>query len=424
VSAVPEPEPSRFRAFLRRHQGHLPRRLPRLLVVLLILLVPVVVLVRWLTRTAPEAGPGKPSEAGAVVLGEAARKDAGVAVESVKRLTRSDRLEAPGLLALDEARTARIGSLVEGVVTAVMAEVGDRVAAGQKLADLHSHVVHDAWADYRKAIADRRRRETELEYAKLSAERANRLLEAKAISLQERQRAEADRVAAAEELDRAGTEVRRSEEALEHLGITSGEDPTGEKGEEIPVRAPFAGVVLDKKVTTGTAVTPGAPLFVVSDLSNLWAIAEIDETKLPLVHAGETAEVRVSAWPGEVFRGRVAFVGDAVNPKTRRVTVRCQVPNPGGRLKPEMYASIAMGEAAPRPILAVPSRAVQEMDGKNVVFVAGAAGRFARREVTVGADADGWVEVVSGVREGEAVASDGSFLLKSELMKGSGPEGG
>jgi cobalt-zinc-cadmium efflux system membrane fusion protein len=417
VSGSPGIEPSSWRRILGRRE----LRVGRLLIAILILLVPAVVLVRWLARTVPETGPAKAAEPGAVVLGEAARKDAGIAVESVRRLSRVDRLEAPGVLALDEARTARIGSLVEGVVIAVMAEVGDRVAAGQPLAHLNSRVIHDVWADYRKAIADRRRRETELAYATLSAERAGRLLEAKALSLQERQRAEADRVAAAEELDRAETEVRRSEEALEHLGITSGEDPTGEKGEEIPVKSPFAGVVLEKKITAGTAVTPGAPLFVVSDLGSLWALAEIDETKLPLVRAGETAEIRVSAWPGEAFRGRVTFVGDAVNPKTRRVTVRCQVPNPGGRLKPEMYASIAMGEGAPRAILAVPARALQEMDGKTVVFVPGAAGRFARREVTVGTEADGWVEVASGLQEGEKVASDGSFLLKSELLKSAEP---
>ena len=414
MSGNPASEPSSWRRLLGRRE----LRAGRLVVVFLLLLVPAVVLVRWLTRKAPETGPEKTAEAGAVVLGEEARRDAGITVETVKRLTRADRLEAPGVLALDEARTARIGSLVEGNVTAVMAEVGDRVTAGQRLAHLHSHVIHDAWADYRKAVADRRRRETELAYAALSAERAARLLQARAISVQERQRAEADRVAAAEELDRAKTEVRRSEEALEHLGITSGEDPSGEKGEEIPVKSPFAGVVLEKKITAGTAVTPGAPLFVVSDLGSLWALAEIDETKLRLVRAGETAEIRVSAWPDEVFRGRVTFVGDAVNPKTRRVMVRCQVPNAGGRLKPEMYASIAMGESAPRPILAVPARSVQEIDGKTVVFVPGAAGRFTRREVTVGTESDGWVEVASGLQEGEKVASDGSFLLKSELLKG------
>jgi len=414
MSGNPGHEPSAWRRILGRRE----LRPGRLIVVFLLLLVPAVVLVRWLTRSAPETAPDKTAESGAVVLGDAARKNAGIAVEAVKRLTRSDRLEAPGVLALDEARTARIGSLVEGVVNAVMAEVGDRVASGQRLAHLNSHIIHDAWADYRKAIADRRRRETELAYATLSAERAVRLLEARAISVQERQRAEADRVAAAEELDRAKTEVRRSEEALEHLGITSGEDPTGEKGEEIPVKSPLAGVVLEKRITAGTAVTPGSPLFVVSDLGSLWALAEVDETKLPLVRAGETAEIRVSAWPGEVFRGRVTFVGDAVNPKTRRVMIRCQVPNPGGRLKPEMYASIAMGEGAPRAILAVPAGAVQEMDGKTVVFIPGEAGRFTRREVTVGTEADGWIEVASGLKEGEKVASDGSFLLKSELLKG------
>ena len=414
MSGHPGNEPSSW----RRHLGRRDLRPGRLVVLLLILLVPAVVLVRWLTRRAPEAGPEKTAEAGAVVLGEAARRDAGIAVETVKRLMRVDRLEAPGVLALDEARTARIGSLVEGNVTAVMAEVGDRVASGQRLAHLHSHVIHDAWADYRKAIADRRRRDAELAWATLAAERARRLHEAKALSVQERQRAEADRIAAAEELDRAKTEVRRSEETLEHLGITSGEDPSGETGEEIPVKSPLAGVVLEKRITAGTAVTPGTPLFVVSDLGILWALAEVDESKLRLVQAGETAEIRVSAWPDEVFRGRVTFVGDAVNPKTRRVMVRCQVPNAGGRLKPEMYASIAMGEGAPRSLLAVPARSVQEIEGKSVVFVPGEAGRFARRDVTVGAEADGWVEVASGLQEGEKVASDGSFLLKSELLKG------
>ncbi|HQR46612.1 MAG TPA: efflux RND transporter periplasmic adaptor subunit [Thermoanaerobaculia bacterium] len=414
MSENPGPGLSWWRRFLDRRE----LRTGRLALLVLILLVPAVVLVRWLTRKGPDAAPGRAAEEGAVVLGEKARRDAGIAVEPARRLTLTDRLEAPGVLALDEARTARIGSLVEGVVVGVMAEVGDRVAAGQRLAHLNSHIIHDAWADYRKAVAERRRRETELEYANLSSERASRLLEAKAISVQERQRAEADRVAAAEELERAKTEVRRSEEALEHLGITSGEDPSGEKGEEIPVKSPIAGVVLEKKITAGTAVIPGSPLFVVSDLGTLWALAEIDETKLPLVRAGESAEIRVSAWPNEVFRGRVTFVGDAVNPRTRRVMVRCQVPNPAGRLKPEMYASIALGEGAPRPVLAVPAGAVQEMDGKTVVFVPGAAGRFTKREVKIGTETGGWVEVSSGLSEGEKVASDGSFLLKSELLKG------
>ena len=217
----------------------------------------------------------------------------------------------------------------------------------------------------------------------------------------------------------AKTEVRRAEEALEHYGVTNKEDPTGESGETIPVRSPLHGVVLEKSVTQGTAVTVGTPLYVVADLTELWAVAEIDETQLPLVTAGRPTELRVSAYPGETFAGRITFVADMVNPKTRRVTVRCQVPNPSQRLKPEMYASITLAAGEPREVLAVPSGAVQEIEGKPLVFVKTAKGSFERRDVTVGPETEGWVEVRSGVKEGEAVATTGSFLLKSELLKGS-----
>ena len=93
-------------------------------------------------------------------------------------------------------------------------------------------------------------------------------------------------MAADEQLDMARTEVRRAEEALEHYGVTNKEDPSGESGETIPVRSPLRGVVLEKSVTQGTAVTVGTPLFVVADLTELWAVAEIDETQIPLVEAG------------------------------------------------------------------------------------------------------------------------------------------
>ena len=103
-------------------------------------------------------------------------------------------------------------------------------------------------------------------------------------------------------------------------------------------------------------------------------MAEVDETRIPLVAAGRPAKVHVAAWPDRAFDAKVTFVGDAVNPKTRRVTVRCQVPNPDGLLKPEMYARVALGESAPRPMVVVPEAAIQEMDGKPYVFVAGGRG--------------------------------------------------
>ena len=388
-----------------------------------VLLVAAIAIGRACSRPADQVAQGPTATGGTVALDASAAKQAGLSVEPVRRLSRTDRVEAPGVLALDEKRTARLGSLVEGVVVRTLAEVGDRVRPDQVLAEMDSHVVQDAWADYRKAIADRRRRETELAYARQSEERAGRLLAEKAISRQELQRAEADHIDAEAQHSMALTEVRRAEEALEHLGVTNAEDPTGESGEYIPVKSPLRGVVLAKTVTQGTAVTPGTPLFVVADLSELWASAEIDEKDVPRVTPGRPVELRVAAYPNEAFAGRITFVADMVNARTRRVTVRCQVPNADGRLKPEMYASLALGAGEAHEVLVVPSAAVQELRGKPIVFVRTAQGSFERRDVTLGAEAEGWIEVRSGVTQGESVVTTGAFLLKSELLRGALAEG-
>ena len=164
---VPEPE-----GFWKRHQRHMPRRLPRVLLAAGLLLVPAVVVVRIFTakpveETAPAAAPTD-----AVTLGAKSVSLAGIEVAEAKSVTRAATFDAPAVLALDEARTARIGSLVEGDVVRILSEVGSRVGRGAVLAELNSRVVHDAWADYRKAVADRRRRETELAWATQAAERA------------------------------------------------------------------------------------------------------------------------------------------------------------------------------------------------------------------------------------------------------------
>jgi cobalt-zinc-cadmium efflux system membrane fusion protein len=362
-----------------------------------------------------------PTASGVVFLDDTARSRAGITVEPVRRITRADAVDAPGIVALNETRTARIGSLTDGIVVDVNVQLGDRVRRGQQLASLHSHAVHDAWAGYRRAKADERRLVTELRYASDALARAERLIADRAISQQELQRAQANQVAAEEALDMGRTEVRRAEEELEHLGITNGDDPTGESGEQIPIRSPFAGVVLERLVTQGTAVNPGTLLFVVSDLSTIWVLAELDEAHLAGAQAGRAATIRVAAYPNDVFTGKVTYVGETVNPKTRRVTIRCEVPNADGRLKPEMYTTVQVGESDPRSILAVPSSAPQTVNGQATLFVSDAQQRFRATPVELGADRDGLVEVRRGVQEGDRVVTSGSFIVKSELLKSSDP---
>jgi cobalt-zinc-cadmium efflux system membrane fusion protein len=277
--------------------------------------------------------------------------------------------------------------------------------------------VHDSWAGYRKAKADERRLTNELAFVTDALARAERLYAAKAISLQELQRAQANRVAATEALDIGRTEVRRSEEELEHLGITNGDDPTAESGEQIPVRTPFAGVVIERLVTSGTAVTPGTPLFVVSDLSNLWVLAELDEAHVAAARLGQPVTVRVPAYPKEAFAGKVTYIDEQVNPKTRRVTIRCEVPNRDGRLKPQMYATVDIGEREAHTVTVLPASAVQTINGLTSVFIEEGAGRFTSKAVVLGPELDGWIEVREGVRAGDTVATAGAFVLKSELLK-------
>jgi len=370
-----------------------------------------------------EPSPGAPPEARTTVqVSEADAKAAGIETATARIVERTDPLEASGVATFDERRTARLGSLVEGVVDELRVQPGDRVARGAVVARLHSHIIHDAWADYFKAQAERRRTETELEYARTAESRAARLVADKALSPQELERARADVNAASQAVAAALAEITRAEQELEHYGIKARPDADPRDEGEVPVVAPFAGTVIERLSTEGAPVTPGTPLVVLSDLSRVWITAEIDEALIGRVATGGTATIRTAAYPGESFAGTLTAVGDVVNPMTRRVTLRIEVDNPGHRLKPQMFVTASLGAAGPRRVLAVPSRAVQAMEGETVVFVRIGADQFARRSVTVGADVDGLVEVVSGLAEGDVVATAGAFLLKSDLLRPAGDE--
>jgi len=375
------------------------------------------------TQSAPPARAAQvvpQHERDVVVLDQPAQQRAGITIDTVREVVHTEQISAPGVLAVDETRTARIGSLQEGLVLATQALVGDSVRTGQLLATMHGHAVHDAWAGYKKAVAERRRLQKALAYATDALTRADRLYAGKAISLQERQRADLEQVSAKEQVDMAQAEVRRSIEELEHIGIVV-DDAKGavvsETTEQIPVKSPIAGTVLDRFVTPGTTVTPGTAMFVVADLSTLWAVAELDESHLSRVQVGRPVAVRVAAYPDTTFPGTIAFVGDRVNAKTRRITVRATIPNADRRLKPEMYATVVLGESDAKTNTVAPTESIQNVDGKAVVFVAEGAGRFHARPVTVGAETPEGVEIVAGVQPGTAIVTRGAFVLKSELLK-------
>ncbi|MCJ7488266.1 MAG: efflux RND transporter periplasmic adaptor subunit, partial [Candidatus Aminicenantes bacterium] len=184
------------------------------------------------------------------------------------------------------------------------------------------------------------------------------------------------------------------------------------------VRASLSGTVLESGILAGDHVELGTSLFRLADLSNLWACLHIQEKDLAAVRTGAEVGLRTQAYPGEEFLGRLVLVGDIVDPGTRTVEGRVEVPNPAGKLKSGMYVDASFAAAGERTALVVPESAVQDDEGRNVVFVRTGERTFTRREIAVGERSGGYIEVVKGLAEGDLIVASGGFLLESELRKG------
>ncbi len=223
----------------------------------------------------------------------------------------------------------------------------------------------------------------------------------------------------------AGTRMRMQELAaaslarLRYWQVSAAESAElqrdGRVRDTLTLRAPASGVVLEKIVVDGARFMPGEALLKIADLSTLWLIADVFEQDLRLVRPGQSATIRVNAWPERVFEGRVAFVYPTLDAKTRTVRVRVELANPDGLLKPAMYASVEFGAAAgAAKVLTVPASSVIRSGAREVVLVQVGEGRFEARPVSLGVQGDEYVEVREGVSAGERVVVSANFLIDAE----------
>jgi Cu(I)/Ag(I) efflux system membrane fusion protein len=186
----------------------------------------------------------------------------------------------------------------------------------------------------------------------------------------------------------------------------AGLERTGEARKSLTLRSPIAGVVTAKTAVEGMRLSP-------ADTGHVWGIADVYEPEIPRVRVGMPAELTLDSFPGRTFRGRVAFIDPQVDPKTRTIKVRVDLPNPGGALKPEMYGEMVLQSQA-RKGLVIPVDAVLDSGSRKIVFVALGEGRFEPREVQTGASLGESVEVRSGLGRGESVVTRANFLVDSE----------
>jgi cobalt-zinc-cadmium efflux system membrane fusion protein len=357
-----------------------------------------------------------------------AQENAGFAVTDVVRQKLERTVGATGIVSPDQTRYAHIRPLGRAVVEHVCVKLGDRVRRGDPLLEYDNIELGDLVGEYVSAFGELERAEAKREVAKKILDRAQSLLDVEAISLQEYElrNAEYRQAVAAEQSKRA--ELARVEEKLHRFGWTDEDIEDLAAAAKSPnalhrtssrnvLRAPFAGIVVDYAVAPGELVDRDQRLFTLADTSTVWVLIDVYEKDIGRMEAGGPCRVSVASYPGEAFMGGVTYISDFLDPDSRTVKVRCVVPNQDGRLKLEMFAEVAIPVKGGRELLAVPVSALQEVNGDTVAFRQEDATHFEKRVVQVGERGDDWVEVVSGLSEGEKVISQGAFYLKSMLLR-------
>jgi cobalt-zinc-cadmium efflux system membrane fusion protein len=373
---------------------------------------------------APAAPESAPQKNNIVSMAPDIQRESGVETIVLAKKTVPEVVRSTARLTNDENLTWRVGSVAEGRIVSVLANPGDMVKKDQVLARMHSHEVHDARADYQKAQADLSRRKGLVDYAVRARDRAKRLYALKAASLEQLERAESELRNAETEAANAQTEVERARSHItEVLGLAIDDanpgKPRSEEDDLIPVRSPSSGVILTRSVTPGTVVTTSMDQFLISDLSRLWAIAEVNEEYLSKLRAGMPVRVYVQAYGTEPFFGKIGKIGDVLDPATRTVKVRVELANSKGRLKPEMYGNTEIQVGNSASILTVPPEAIQEAGGRPSIFIKVAENCFEVRPIQTGRTFEHDVEITGPVKAGEQVAVKGAFILKSEFLKAS-----
>ncbi|MGV3519967.1 efflux RND transporter periplasmic adaptor subunit [Luteitalea sp.] len=396
-----------------------PRRL-KLFAAAVLLFAFVAAFVWWPGRDEQEEEPGKSAgtesaseeSAGVLSVDEEAQERIGLEVEKVALRPLSAQISVTGVVQPNQARAARIRALSSGVITRVLARPGDRVEEGRALLSYDNIELGQARAEHAAAAAALQSAESEAEVAKLSLERANQLVSIGGIAEAEQQKRRAEYAAAQAEVRTFQAQVANVKQTLKRFGASDG---ASGGVSQTTLRAPFTGVLLELPAAAGETVSPERELGLVVDLSTVWVQANVYERDLAAIAEGNAVRVVVDAYPGEVFEGRVASIGASLDPASRTAQVRCEVKNPGGRLRLQMFARLDIASGGARERLAVPRDAVQQIDGEPSVFVRTGETSFERRTVELGLGNQEWVEVTSGLSPGDAVVTKGALMLKSKM---------
>ncbi len=330
---------------------------------------------------------GEEAAPGTIAVDPNTLQSMGVRTAKVELQDLSRTIRAVGRVTYDERRLAVVNTKVNGWVERLFVRVtGDPIRKGQPLLTIYSPELVSTQQEYLLALKNLKS-VGQSPFPELG-ESAQRLL--------------------------AATKRR-----LEYWDISPGQidtlAKTGQVKKDLTLTSPVNGIVMKRMVTQGQMVQAGMPLLEVADLSEVWVEADIYEYELPWVKVGQPAQMTLSYLPGETLHGKVLYIYPYLSGATRTAKVRLAFPNPGLKLKPDMFAQVALKSPLPQAVVAVPSEAVLDSGERQLVFLALGKGRFEPRQVKLGVEGDdGWRQVTEGLKGGEEVVTSAQFLLDSE----------
>ena len=302
----------------------------------------------------------------------------------------SPELKVTGTVTPDISRAVPVVSLASGRVVEIGARLGDTVKKGQVLLKVQSADISGAFSDYQKSVTDEKLANTQLERAKILYDRG-------AISQNDLQIAQ-------DTEDKAKVDVQTSAERLRVLGNANLDHPSG----VVEIRAPISGYITDQQVTNAAGIPGlGSPNpFTISDLSTVWIVCDVYENDLADVRLGDKADIRLNAYPNQVFTGTISNIGPVLDPNVRTVKVRIEMANPG-LMRPGMFVTATFHGREKEKRAAVPATAILHLHDREWVYVPVKGNQFRRTEVVAGNMLPGEMqEIISGIAPGQQVVGN------------------
>ena len=331
-----------------------------------------------------------------------------VKVEPVEERAFPVAKEAVGSIDFDEDMAVQVFTPYQGRIIALFAEVGDDVKKGQTLFTIDSPDLLQAESTLIAAAGV-------LDLTTRNLARLRDLYTTRAVSQHDVEQAASDQQTAEGNLRAARDAVRlfgKSDADIDRIIAARSADPT------LVVPSPIAGRITARNAAPGLLVQPGnAPApYTVANINTMWMLANVAETDSPAFRVGQQEQVKIDAFPGRIFDGKVTTIGASVDPNTRRVLVRSEISDPQHELRSGMFANFTISVGAPMRSPAVPlDGVVREGDGTQTIWVTADRRRFTRRTVKIGEQSDGYRQILDGVQVGELVATDGAIFLSNML---------